>query len=1028
MRKVVMLFMAIALCFSHLYAQQRTITGKVTDESGNPVANASVIVKGSSIGTVTKLDGTYSLNVSGSAKVLVFSSVNMEPQEVNIGSQTSIDATLKLTNSSLQEVVVVGYSIVNKRNLTGAVSKISGKNIENKPVTSFDDALKGQAAGVFVNTSSGLVGDNVVLRIRGAASINNNSQPLIVIDGIPVVQGNLGQLYNPANGLSDLNPNDIESVEILKDASSAAIYGSRASAGVILITTKKGKPGSSKVSYDGYVGYTQPATMMDVLDASNYASVINKMRSNAGLTDVIKDGDYNNDGVLDPVNTDWQKEVYRNGFTQSHNVSISGGNEKITMFGSLSYLDFENYIINNRLRRGSARLNLTAKATSWLTLGVTSQYSRGFQYGIGSGTGGAASGIPLGPLRYYPNVPVKLQNGNYYLAQGGNLLTVGVIPNPVAVLVANYDNYDTRRFLASTYAEAQIIKGLKLKIQYNLDVRNSYDDQFWNPDVGDGAGLVGVAQNVDDENKNWSFFSTMNYNKRFGKHDIGVLAGTEFTKRQSHFIYSFGTGIKDRALLLLGTNNYTSVGTSEGFGENGLASYFGSVTYGFDNKYLFTGNFRADASSSFGVNHRFGYFPSASLAWKISEEKFFKGLKSIFNDLKLRGGYGVTGNNNIGNYTAFASYASVTYAELPNTAGISLNNPGNADLKWERSDQIDIGLDFNVWKGRISVNADYYKKRSRDLVLANPVLATLGFPGNSITENIGKLENKGVELTVQSDNVRGKDFIWTTNFNIAYSTNRVKATNATNTDIFGGNGIARPGVDLGTYYLIRWAGVNPETGWGMFYDVNGNKKMYNPSIANSANRWTDDKGATVTSAITAADRVVLKGKTPYPKFFGGLSNTLTYKQFDLSLDLQYSFGFYLYNTTLSGLYSYTSVTNKTTDILNAWTTPGQVTDIPKLYWNDNQWSQASTRWLEKGDFVRIRNIQWGYNIPKSIMSRAKLNSLRVYMQVENAYTFTGYKGTDPEANANGNTNIGLGIDNNRPYLPRTYTVGVNLVF
>jgi TonB-linked SusC/RagA family outer membrane protein len=1026
MRKLFLLLGGIVFFITQAFAQ-RSVAGKVTDDKGTPLQNVSVTAKGTTTGTVTKADGTYSLNVPATAKALIFSSVDMATLEMNIGTQTMINVSMKPEDKTLQEVVLVGYSSVRKGNLTGAVSKIKAPEIENRPVMSFDQALTGKAAGVQVNTSSGLVGDVVNIRIRGASSLGNSSQPLIVIDGIPIVQGNQGQLYNPANPLSDLNPNDIESVEVLKDASATAIYGSRASAGVLLITTKKGRPGTNIVRYDGYIGYTRPSRIIDVLDAPNYTTTINKMRSNASLGDVIKYGDYNGDNIPDTFNTDWQKETYRNGISHNHNVSISGGTPKTTYYGSLNYLDFQNYIINNRLRRGSARLNLTTKATNWLTLGINTQYSRGFQYGIGSGTGGAASGIPLGPLRYYPNVPVKLPNGNFYLAQGGNLLTVGVIPNPVAVLLANYDNYDTRRLLASMYAEAQIIKGLKIKTQYSLDVRNSYDDQFWNPDVGDGAGLVGVAQNVDDENKNWAFTNTINYNRRFGKHDIGILAGTEYTKRVSHFIYASGIGIKDRSLLLLSTTNYNSVSASEGFGENGLASYFTGITYGFNSKYLFTGNFRADASSSFGINNRWGYFPSASAAWKISDEKFFKGLKSIIDELKFRGGYGVTGNNNIGNYTAFASFAAVGYAELPNTAAINLNNPGNPNLKWENSNQTNFGFDMTVWKNRIDITGDWYKKKSRNLVLGNPVLATLGFPGNTITQNIGKLETQGFELTILSDNISRKNFSWNTSFNIAFDKNKVIATNSTNADIFGGNGIARPGEELGAYYLIRYARVNPQTGWSMFYDVNGVKKMYNPSVA-AANRWTDEKGTTVTTAITSSDRVVLKGKTPYPKYYGGMVNSLTFRQFDFRFDLQYAFDFYLYNTTLSGLLTYNSVTNKSTEIYKAWTTPGQQTKYQKLYWGDNTWEQASTLFLEKGDFVRIRNIQAGYTFSKAILEKVKLNNLRLFLEVENAYTITKYKGIDPEANANGNTNIGLGIDSNRPYLPRTITAGVNISF
>ena len=1021
MRKLLLLLFAVVIFAVQAIAQQ-IVTGKVTDDKNTPIASASVIVTGTKMGTITKSDGTFSISVPSGGKSLTISYLDMVGQVIEIGDKTVINATLIQDPKSLQEVVVVGYQTVNKRSLSGSVAKVSGDVLANKPVLSFDQALTGKAAGVQVNTASGLVGDVVTIRIRGAASINNSSQPLIIIDGIPIIQGNTGQLYNPVSALSDLNPNDIESVEVLKDAASAAIYGSRAAAGVLLITTKKGKAGAVTIGYDTYLGYVMPSNRMAVLNASDYQTVINTMRSNAGLTNVIFPGDFNADGKNDE--TDWQNEVYREGFTHNHQLSMSGGTNRTTFYASASYTDYQNYIINNRLRRGSIRINVSTKATDWLTLGINSQYSRRFQNGIGSGVGNAASGIPLGPLRYYPNVPVRNATGDFYLNQGNNTLTVGVIPNPVAVLLANFDNNDANRILGSTYAEAQIIKGLKFKSQYNFDYETQHTDQFWNPDVGDGSGLAGVAQSVYNYNVAWSWFNTLNYNKRIGSHEIGVLSGIEYTKNKSYFLYASGIGVRDRSLLLLSSANYTSVNSSEGFGENGLASYFGGLNYGFKNKYITTINFRADSYSGYGKENRFGYFPSGSIAWRISEEKFFDNVKAI-NDMKLRVSYGVTGNSNIGNYTSFASFAAVNYADL--AAATNLNNPGNSKLRWERTTQLNIGADIRFFKN-IDFTVDYYVKKSIDLVLANPVLATVGFPGNSITENIGKLRTKGVEVNIQSTNVSKKNFTWTTGFNMAYNENNVLQTNAINADIFGGNGIARPGVALGTYFLIRWAGVNPDNGLPMFYDVNGVKKMYNQSITNTANRWTDDKGATVTTAIGAADRVVLEGKTPYPKFFGGLVNNITFLDFDLSLDLQYAFGFYIFNTTYQGLTGYGSVNNKTTDILNAWKNPGDVTDFPKLYWNDVTWNQASTRFLEKGDFVRIRNIQIGYNFPKSLVNRVAFSRLRFYVQVQNAYTFTGYKGIDPESNANGNTNIGLGIDQNRPYLPRVVTLGFQLGF
>jgi TonB-linked SusC/RagA family outer membrane protein len=1021
MRKMLCMLLCMVVLAGQLWAQTRTITGRVTDAAGNPVANASVTVKGTSTGTTTNDDGTYTLTIPQDAKVLVISGIGYAESEQRIGSATTLNVTIDKEDKDLQEVVVVGYSTVSKRALTGSVAKVNGEQIANKPVLSFDQALTGKAAGVQINTSSGLVGDVVNIRVRGAASLNNSSQPLIIIDGVPVTQGNVGQLYNPVNALADLNPNDIESVEVLKDASAAAIYGSRASAGVILITTKKGRAGTAKINYDMYVGFNSPSRLMKVLNAEDYTSIINTMRSNASLSPVIDYGDYDGDGNKDVVNTDWQNEVYRTGFTQNHQVNMSGGTAKTNYYGSVSYTDFENYIINNRLRRGSARLNASTKATDWLTVGINTQYSRSYQYGLGSGTGAAASGIPLGPLRYYPNVPVKDPNGDFYLAQGGNALTVGILPNPVAVLLANFDNVENQRFVGSGYAEAQLIKGLKFRTQYNTDQQNGYTNQFWSPNVGDGSGLAGVAQKVFTQNKVWSWYNTLNYNANIGdRHTIGLLAGSEYTKTSSLFSYSYGIGLNDESLTLITPSNYGTVGAEDGFVEDGLASYFGGFNYSFDNKYILSGNLRADAYSGYGRDNRWGYFPSISAGWVVSQENFMANVNAISN-LKLRASYGITGNSNIGAFASFASFVSANYAEL--APALALSNPGNSALKWERTAQFDVGFDLSLWN-KVNITADYYNKPTRDLVLANPILATVGFPGNVINQNIGQLESRGVELGIQSTNISKRDFTWTTNFNIAYNKNRVISTNSNNDDIFGGAGIARPGEELGSYFLIRWAGVNPDNGLPQFLDIDGNVKAYNHA-APAAERWTDDRG-NVTTAITAADRVVQTGKTPYPKFFGGLLNTVQYKSFDLSVDLQYAFGYYLFNQTLQGLASYTNVNNKTEFLKDAWTAPGQQTDVPKLYWGDNQWSQTSTRWLEKGDFLRIRNLQIGYSIPKAVTDRFKLSRLRVYAQGQNLFTFTGYKGIDPEANSNGNTNIGLGVDNNRPYLARTITFGLNL--
>lgn len=1011
----------MALGSYDLYAQNRTVRGKVVNEKGEPVASASVKIKNAKTGTVTANDGSFSVT-GGNNTVLIISSLGFESQEIEVGTQTDINVQLKSVAGNLGEVVVVGYQQIRKANLTGSVAKVNGEEVANRPVMSFDQALTGKAAGVQVNTASGLVGDNVNIRIRGAASISSGSQPLIVIDGVPITQGGDGQLYNPVNTLADINPNDIESVEVLKDASAAAIYGSRASAGVLLITTKRGKAGATKLSYDGYYGVNRASRRLDVLDGEQYNTVINKLRSNAGLTNIANYGDYNGDGQIDPISTDWQDEVYRNGPTQNHNLSISGGSGKTTYYGSLGYNDFQNYIIINRQKRSSGRLNLTTQATNWLEVGIKMQYSQTTSYGLGSGTGGALSGVPFGPLTAYPNVPVFNEDGSYYTGAGGNS-PLNNTPNPVAVQQLNNDTRESRRLIGSFYGEAKLFEGLKFKSQFNVDQLSGFTEQYWDASVGDGSGLAGLAQTVANEKRVWSWTNTLNYITRIGEHDINALAGAEYTRRNGVGYYASGVGINDPLFRLIDPANFASVSAQNYITENnGLASYFGGLNYGYQNKYIATFNIRADAYSGFGRDNRWGYFPSGAVAWRISKENFMQNLTFI-RDLKLRASYGITGNSNIGDFPALATFAPSQYADIP---ALNLNSPGNSALKWERTGQFDAGFDLTLNKN-IQITFDYYKKKTKDLILNNPVLATLGFPGNTITQNVGEITNDGLELGLNIPVINQKDFTWDLNFNAAWNRNKVIATNENGDDILGGNSVIRPNTNMSAFFLIRWAGVNPTNGLPTFLDVNGNRKQYDQSQA-AANRWTMVSDNSVTTPITAADRVVHNDKTPYPKVFGGLSQNVRYKNFDLVLDLQYSLGLYVYNNTLQNLMTFNTNRNKSVEIQNAWTKAGDQTDVPRMFWGDNQWSQASTRWLEKGDFLRFRNVQIGYSLPQSALDKLKLSRIRLYVQVQNIWTITGYSGVDPEANSNGNVNIGLGIDSFRPYLPRTITGGVNIGF
>ncbi|MFL5744061.1 MAG: SusC/RagA family TonB-linked outer membrane protein, partial [Niastella sp.] len=700
-------------------------------------------------------------------------------------------------------------------------------------------------------------------------------------------------------------------------------------------------------------------------------------------------------------------------------------------FASFNYNENQGYIRSTSQKRGSARVNLTSKVTDWLQFGMNTQYSRTMADNIASGAGTVFSGIPYGPITAFPNIPVYGPDGKYYSGTGGNKDFSGyATPNPLAVTQWNYEDRDARRFIGSAFGELQPVKGLKLKSQVNIDYSSAYIDGFWNKDIGDGVQLGGLRQTNYNEKNTWSWFNTLNYNRQIGAdHELNVLAGAEYTRRTSKFTYKAGSGIINPDLLIIDPGNYKDVAGYDGIDgiDDGLASYFGWINYGFRKKYLATFNFRTDADSRFGKDKQWGYFPSGSVAWRVTEEDFMRGYHFV-NDLKLRGSYGVTGNSNIGYFPGRSTIAPGTYADIP---VLTLANPGNSALRWERHLQFDAGIDAVLWK-HTSFTLEYYNRKTIDLILNNPVLATLGFPGNTITENVGELRSRGIELTIATPVLHRRNFAWDINFNAAWNKTKVIATNLFGDDLYDNNdsrasfSIARPGQPLGVFYLIRWAGVNPVNGLPTFLDVNGNQKQYD--YANSTSPWTLVKDNSKTTPITASDRV-LTNQSPYPKFYGGISQTFNYFNFDASIDLQYALGFSVYNQTMLYLMKYDNVNNKSTDILKAWKKPGDNTDVPRLDAKDNIWtstSTSSTRWLEKGDFLRIRNVQIGYTIPKTVTERIKVSRLRFYVQGSNLYTFTGYSGIDPEANSVGETNIGLGIDKFRPYFSRTFTMGINL--
>lgn len=1052
-RTLLLSILLIVILFQTVLAQSRAVSGRVTDQkTGEGLPGATILLKGTTNGVSTSADGSFTLSVPESGGTLSFSSVGYITQERLIGSQSQFSIALVNDNTDIGEVVVTGYGgSQDVKDITGSIGVVKSEKLLLQPVVSVDQALQGRVAGLNVNTTSGTLGDVSAIRIRGANSLSNSSQPLVVLDGVPLNttdQGNvLSTRYNP---LADINPNDIASVEVLKDASASAIYGSRAANGVLIITTKRGKSGQNRVSVNSFYGLQQAVRTPKVLNGDDFIAINNEkaanaragsvgMAGNVGNTSIPAAGiaaniDVNGDGV--PDRTDWIKEIFRTGQQQNYQAALSGGNEFASYYGSADWNDQQGIIIQNRLRRGSARLNIDLTPKKWLKSGVSLSYAKTYNQGVNGE--GALAGATVSGYTAPPNVPEFNPDGTYYLnslgnlGNGNNFVPSAYAPNAyyhiVGTLRENRNDNTSERTLGNGYLTILPLKGLGLTTKYGIDYNTNFEDQYSSPILGGlgrqiGQGLV-QDYNTTRTQFNWQNYA--NYDRTFAdKHTVGITVGAEFQETRTKRIYSVANDFADPRFQSILDGLYS--GTLTGGGQEfnvGFRSYFARANYSFADKYYASFVIRNDASSVYGTDYRSGWFPSGSIGWRISQEAFMKPLAFI-NDLKLRASYGKVGNSNgLGSYASRTLIGGGLYADLN---GFTPTQIGNPELHWESSKKLDIGLDAAFLNNRLNVTFDFYNNDVSDLALAAPVLRTTGIPGASITRNIGSLFNRGVELAINTVNVRLENgFSWTTNFNGTITRNRITSL-ATPNDIISGNQRAQVNNQLGVYFLPQWAGVNSANGNAQFYDANGNIKQYDAayttSTTSTTGRWLNASGD-VTTAIGTAD-YKYTDKTGYPVFYGGLDNTFTFKGLELGVFLQYSGGNLIYNGYRSALLS-NSLQNNIEEIKDRWTTPGQETDIQKLVLRDVVSTQASTRWLEKGDFLRVRQLSLGYNFQKGVLNTLRLTNLRLYVLVQNVYNFTGYKGLDPEVNSNLQNNVAYGVDGRSLPVPRSFTFGLNL--
>jgi TonB-dependent starch-binding outer membrane protein SusC len=1047
MKKLLLIWVIIACSITSVMAQTRQVTGKITSsEDGSALPGVSVSSKGSTKGTTSNADGSYVISIADGAS-LVFSFVGFNSQTVTVGNRSVIDVKLTVDNTQLSEVVVVGYGTKKRQEFTGSASTIKAASIAERPVQSFSQGLTGQAAGVNITQPNGLLNNPPVIRVRGLSSLSLSSFPLVVIDGIPISTDNVSANSTTNNPLADINPSDIESIDVLKDAASAAIYGSRAGAGVLLITTKRGKSGKAKVSIDSWAGVNSAVRLPDVLNAEQYmfhknSAIANALLLNPNAVSSTQRNslnqsflpNYNEDGSL--IDTDWYKEVYQTAFSQNHNMTITGGTDKTSYYFSAGFSDQDGFLKSNSFERRSGRFNMDHQATKWLKFTTNFNYSNTFNKApmSGSNPGGAfnTSGLGRIAVAQVPNLPAYLPDGNYNLENNTvgrmNNLLPAQFPNPAVVRDLDKITSENTRLIANLGAEIKIIEGLMYKISYSWDRRNTENIRFFNPYNGDGWSAGGDAYNNTARSDNWNLINTLQYNWKLGeKHNFSAVLGSDSQKTR---VLNWGAQrqtLADYFFTDFQGNFGTNLAAGNGIYQVSYEAYLGSFSYNYAGKYFLSGNYRRDGNSALSAENRWGDFGGVSAGWTISEEKFFKNmdLGNKISNLRLKASWGKVGNGNVPNaYGSYSTFGSGLYGAAPTLA---FNQAGNKDLKWETSEQTNYGIDISFLNDRITVEANYYNKDINNLILNVPQAPSKGIPGNSILANVGSMYNRGYELAVTATPIDRGGFMWTTNLNFATNENMVTSLVDANTPILTATSglevtsITKVGYSAAQIYGVKTGGVNPNNGRRIYIRKDGVKVQY--QHLGGANAWTFLDG---TPTVSPSSEQQILGNT-LPTFYGGFNNTFKYKGFDLGVNFTFSGGNLIYNGSQAGLRDQ-RVWNNSVDVLNSWTKVGQITDIPRAVYGDNVSNGSSfliDANIQKGDFLRLQTATLGYKIPTDL-SKLGINSIRVYAQANNAFLWTAYAGVDPEISTNGDSNLASGIERNSIPQARSFTIGLNI--
>ncbi len=1032
MRKLLLALTAFLFFTGQLLAQ-KVITGKVTDDKGNPVPNASVLIKGTSIGTTSKEDGSFSITAPDGAKTLLISSVGVEPQEIQLGTSSTINVTLKSEDKALDEVVVVAYGSQKKSSFTGSASVVKAEVLENRPVTSFEKALQGQATGVIVQSASGQPGASSSVRIRGVGSFGS-STPLYVLDGVAITEGDFTQAAQTANVLSTLDSRDIESITVLKDATAAGLYGSRAANGVIVITTKKGKAGKSSINFSANNGFSSMAVerhqlmsgqqyfkywwdyyYQDRLAAGDDAATAATKANNSTITNLAANP-YNNAqpysatgelnaGVSKLYDTDWRDEILNQGRTQDYGISVSGGNEKTKFYLSGGYFTQKGIVLASDFKRYSTKFNLENNATSFLKVGVNTTLSYTTQ-NTPAGAGGAANPIRFGEVvsGIYPLYRLDAQGAPIADPTGGflyNYRTPVVFDyNPIGLAKKNIYAANTLRGIVSPYLELSFLKDFKLKTNGTADLIDILETQYYNPVNGDGSGVKGRTIKYRPRDLTLTITNMLTYGRKFGLHTVDALVAQEAIKFRYENFEANGTGFPFDGMVELGAAS-TPVTTSSSITEKRMYSLFSRVNYNFDNRYFLTGSLRRDGSSIFGEDKRFGIFWTVGGGWRIGQEKFLQNVTWL-DELKLKTSYGISGYDNIGRYARLGLYSTGNnYNGLP---GITYSQLANSSLKWEENKVLDIGLEASFNK-RFRLEFTYFTRWSKDVLNDQRLSYLTGFP--TLSTNFASMKNSGIEAMVEATVINTKDFNWVSSANITTTKNVIQKMSREFQ--LNGSQIWKVGKDRYQWYLREWAGVDPADGRPTWYQdevVGGNPtgKRIITKDWNAATRYENG------SAL--------------PKFYGGFNNTFSYKNFDLGVLTFFSVGGKIYDQDLTQQMHAGAIRGQqlTVDAFNAWKKPGDITDMPRFVdRNTDLGTSSSTRFLHDGSYVRLKNVSLGYRLPKELTDKIHVANARFYVSGENLATLAKYKGMDPEVNING-------LANNEIPIVKTISVGLNIGF